>query len=254
MKPLARVYLSRQRLYEKTCDLSQTENNEEFDSAGGGGDSCELGAWSDWSSCSATCGKGFKYKQRAYKNEESKYHCTRVLTKRAPCTAIQRHCRNQPHGGHEHNPHCALTDWGEWSSCSVTCGKGIKTRSRRYKNHNAAKRCAAGNEHPESLEQNLECEEGECAEGEPELTPECEAKTWSQWSPCSASCGKGIKVRRRMSFPKHGYSRYARDEDEEAQEQEEAEDDEDCPSEEKVECVNDENPVCNENEEIDPGN
>lgn len=29
-------------------------------------------------------------------------------------------------------PECQLTDWSPWSSCSVSCGYGIKTRRRAY--------------------------------------------------------------------------------------------------------------------------
>lgn len=29
-------------------------------------------------------------------------------------------------------PECRLTEWSPWSSCSVSCGYGIKTRRRSY--------------------------------------------------------------------------------------------------------------------------
>lgn len=28
---------------------------------------------------------------------------------------------------------CAVTEWGAWSACSVSCGKGLRMRTRDYR-------------------------------------------------------------------------------------------------------------------------
>lgn len=153
MKPLARLHLSRQRLYEKTCDPATVDSDDDAET-----NDCDVTEWSDWSPCSVTCGKGIKYKQRSYKNRDSRYTCKRQLTQRAHCEAPVP-CRTPSHSSAE-DPECVLTEWGQWSSCSVKCGKGVQTRSRRYKNRSAAKKCAASMEYPKPvLEQTIECEE-----------------------------------------------------------------------------------------------
>ncbi|KAI6173854.1 hypothetical protein M3Y98_01127100 [Aphelenchoides besseyi] len=73
--------------------------------------------------------------------------------------------------------------WSEWSNsgtCSVTCGSGVRQRSRS---------CSSGND--------ADCK-GEPRKEEPCVLPECNVfGPWSSWSTCTASCNGGQKTRTR---------------------------------------------------------
>lgn len=49
MKPMAKIYITRQRLYDKNCDSQVVE--DERQSSGRG---CEVGPWSGWGKCLTT--------------------------------------------------------------------------------------------------------------------------------------------------------------------------------------------------------
>ncbi|XP_018331208.1 spondin-1 [Agrilus planipennis] len=102
-------------------------------------------------------------------------------------------------------PECAVTEFSEWSACSVTCGKGLRMRSREYVlpqkalmfqcNRQliskemcvaAVPECEGGRTEPESEEQIIE--------GNDDI---CSASPWSEWSECSSTCDIGFQSRYR---------------------------------------------------------
>uniref|UniRef100_A0A7S4VRZ9 Spondin-like TSP1 domain-containing protein n=1 Tax=Alexandrium monilatum TaxID=311494 RepID=A0A7S4VRZ9_9DINO len=93
---------------------------------------------------------------------------------------------------------CQLEEWTAWSACSVNCGSGTKTRSRKIANPDAWH--SQGCEGP--LDEALPCvgEDGMCP------IADCQWSLWADWSACTASCGGGLRHRNRaiQALPENG--------------------------------------------------
>ncbi|KAJ9594398.1 hypothetical protein L9F63_014188, partial [Diploptera punctata] len=207
MKPLARLYLTRQRLYEKSCTAIVGVDTEE-DSKSMELADCEVTEWSPWGTCSVTCGKGVRFKQRFYLDNTRAdiKACNVKLTAKINCMGIQETCGPQDEEPPQQlDPICAVTEWGDWSGCSVTCGHGVRVRTRTYLSRLGHKRCSHLYNAP-ILQQTDECqgEDGaSCGDSleEKESSFErtnCPMTEWSKWSPCSVTCGKGKQLRTRL--------------------------------------------------------
>uniref|UniRef100_A0A6B2EI24 Spondin-1 n=1 Tax=Phlebotomus kandelakii TaxID=1109342 RepID=A0A6B2EI24_9DIPT len=166
MKAMARLYISRQRLYDKNCEASSVEE-EGF----GSGRACDTTPWSQWSACSMSCGKGERFRQRSYVHPvaASQNGCNRKLEQSGTCYGTERHCRlggggfqPEPPEGNEVFPECALSDWSKWSECNNPCGKGHQTRSRNYLIRKSAKKCQASS-NPPQLQQTIDCMGNNCS-------------------------------------------------------------------------------------------
>ena len=77
--------------------------------------------WGDWSSCSVSCGGGEQSRSRSCDSPSPSCggsYCSGARTN-------SRSCNTQccPVDG-------GWSDWGDWSSCSVSCGEGEQSRSR----------------------------------------------------------------------------------------------------------------------------
>ena len=91
----------------------------------------------------------------------------------------------------EHEVDCKWGPWGEWSSCSKTCGGGLKSLSREMNTpaSGGGKPCVGGNTTYES------CNMQNCG-------IDCVWGSWGEWSTCSKTCGWGVKsLSRKVARP-----------------------------------------------------
>uniref|UniRef100_UPI00358E67E6 adhesion G protein-coupled receptor B3-like n=1 Tax=Myxine glutinosa TaxID=7769 RepID=UPI00358E67E6 len=130
--------------------------------------------WSQWSSCSVSCGHGSQLRTRSCHSSTHGQHCGGPLRESRSCNSTQP-C--PVHGVWE--------EWSPWSLCSTTCGRGFRDRSRS---------CA----HP--------AHGGQPCDGYDRQTRSCNIalcpidghwSKWTSWSLCSVTCGNGTRQRTR---------------------------------------------------------
>jgi len=152
---------------------------------------CLIGAWSDWSECSATCGGGQRFADRLVQRQArgAGKQCDAALKHTEPCNTAIACIMGGP-------VDCRWGEWGPFSTCSVTCGGGEKQRLRAIRQ-------------PPELG-GRPCELGDATQIVPCATQSCNQRQycvwapWSGWMPCSASCGGGqMKRRRNLQWSAH---------------------------------------------------
>uniref|UniRef100_A0A4W6EAW6 Adhesion G protein-coupled receptor B2 n=1 Tax=Lates calcarifer TaxID=8187 RepID=A0A4W6EAW6_LATCA len=137
--------------------------------------------WSQWSVCSLTCGQGWQVRTRSCVSSPYGTLCSGALRE-------TRMCNNTA------SLHGLWEEWSSWSLCSVTCGRGSRTRSRKCVNGGGALACGR----PEI--QTKLCNIAVCP-------VEGQWLEWGPWSRCSVTCNTGTQQRqRRCSASVHGWA------------------------------------------------
>uniref|UniRef100_A0A8C5G2U3 Spondin-1 n=1 Tax=Gouania willdenowi TaxID=441366 RepID=A0A8C5G2U3_GOUWI len=173
----------RQRMLKAQLDLSvPCPHTQDFEPCMGPGCSdedsstCMMSEWITWSPCSMSCGMGTRSRERYVKQFPDDGSVCTLPTEETENCAVNEECYTIP---------CMLTLWSDWSDCSVTCGKGLRTRQRTLKSPVELGECS------EELEQVEKCMLPECP-------VHCVMSEWTEWSECNKSCGKGHTIRTRM--------------------------------------------------------
>jgi len=143
---------------------------------------CATSAFSAWTPCTKSCGKGSQSRKRSITkfNRNGGYVC--------PYLAETRSCNDNA---------CAVdcefdANFGAWSQCTKTCGFGSQSRTRSTRAPTiGGKAC------PHSAETRA-CSSFDCA-------IDCAVPKFAAWSSCTLSCGTGSQKRSRATVePKFG--------------------------------------------------
>jgi len=137
---------------------------------------CEFDEWEEWTQCTATCNGGTRFRTRGIK--------VAAAYGGAECDGDikeEETCNNQPCP-----VPCQWEDWGEWDTCSQTCGGGMHARVRNV----ATYAQFGGDPCPGEAAEMGPCNEQPCPR-------DCEWGPYGEFTDCSVSCGEGLKSRTR---------------------------------------------------------
>ena len=143
---------------------------------------CMMSVWGHWKQCTRTCGRGLRIRFRSI--------VVAPLYGGKPCraTVLKSSCNKMPCKND-----CEVTAFLSWGACSVTCGGGMRFRSRKI----VADSGLHGKACP-SLSEAGHCQQHVCP-------MDCHFSVWSSWGGCSKSCDSGMKFRTRSVVSREAF-------------------------------------------------
>ena len=140
-------------------------------------------SWSTYSACSVSCGNGTRFRTRHCTNPRPQYpghNCTELGPPLELTSCALGYCAIDGN----------YTDWSEYGPCSQTCGTGFRQRYRHCTNpspKSGGKNCSAFGA---AVEEKICSFNFSCPRAG-------NFSKWSDFGPCSATCGEGIITRKR---------------------------------------------------------
>ena len=142
-----------------------------------------LSDWDSWTVCTVSCGGGTQSRSR---------HClTQPQNGGKTCAQLGELSESRNCGGDTCPVDGVLSEWTQWSDCDVACGDGQRERSRE---------CSPAEHGGVSCESEVLSQSETCF-----VAPGCPVdgvlSDWTDWTPCTLSCGGGEQSRDRTCTP-----------------------------------------------------